>query len=345
MSRHDYTRAPRQEVQDSEDEQPFGLNLICCEPAGVSTSTAWRHVGQGQGGYDKMDTYKYVGKGAGSWNKELVKSRFCCGSQGWSWCLCFFFVSIALVAACTYLWQESLLPVLRGYLSGGAHGSTNITGSLMVTGVDYNSFVNVSGLRDELGRAIASEAGPPVQPDSVVVNLAPGSENVTFTIAAVPENSVEAVVARLRRHQQVESSIGSQLATVDGVQAISMGVIGVRGFHLSSDASPSAAASAYDCDADYTECYDCLLKSWSASKLIWCCQNRGRGCSTTTTLPDYDCLEGYENWKLGWSIVKKAFCCAHEDKGCEEGASPPDEANATRRIRELGPDGLPIETS
>merc|ERR1712113_888952 len=40
----------------------------------------------------------------------------------------------------------------------------------------------------------------------------------------------------------------------------------------------------YDCEAGYHPCYTCLEKHWSANKLNWCCQKKGKGCKSNAPL-------------------------------------------------------------
>jgi len=86
----------------------------------------------------------------------------------------------------------------------------------------------------------------------------------------------------------------------------------------------------YDCNADYLNCYHCLMARWSVSKRAWCCSHARRGCPTgappthpavpaVTSLP-FDCNAGFSNWQAGWSDGKKAWCCDHLHRGC---APPP----------------------
>lgn len=65
------------------------------------------------------------------------------------------------------------------------------------------------------------------------------------------------------------------------------------------------------------ECHDESHNShqWSRKKRLFCCDQVGIGCFTTTS-PPYDCSVAYNNWAAGWSDTKKAWCCEKESKGC-----------------------------
>jgi len=78
---------------------------------------------------------------------------------------------------------------------------------------------------------------------------------------------------------------------------------------------------------------------WSLTKQRWCCEHRGVGCSSTTTvmvpaathpvttfLP-YDCnadfRDNYQYLVRKWHVGKRAWCCAHARRGCPPAYSGP----------------------
>mmetsp|Transcript_50740 Transcript_50740/g.69631 ORF Transcript_50740/g.69631 Transcript_50740/m.69631 type:complete len:173 (-) Transcript_50740:848-1366(-) len=62
----------------------LGAEVLCCEAEGATTAVNWSYVGDGNGGYDKGQTYNFVGEGCGNWEKAEVttyygwKLRPCC---------------------------------------------------------------------------------------------------------------------------------------------------------------------------------------------------------------------------------------------------------------------------
>lgn len=83
--------------------------------------------------------------------------------------------------------------------------------------------------------------------------------------------------------------------------------------------APSTTTLAYNCNVDYTDCYECLEKRWSVAKRTWCCHNHHRGCqrsSTTSASIPYDCTAGLAEPVKGWSQRKETWCCKHEHRGC-----------------------------
>merc|ERR1739838_1281870 len=76
---------------------------------------------------------------------------------------------------------------------------------------------------------------------------------------------------------------------------------------ITTVAPPITTTVAYNCNVDYTDCYECLQKRWSISKLAWCCQVHHRGCaprSTSSGLKAYNCSAGVTNMETGWSSGK-----------------------------------------
>jgi len=80
-----------------------------------------------------------------------------------------------------------------------------------------------------------------------------------------------------------------------------------------------------NCNDDYTDCWECLQRRWSRTKLSYCCTHAHRGCGpvvtvATTTASAYDCNADYtECWEClqhRWSQKKLNFCCTTAHKGC-----------------------------
>ncbi|CAK0899807.1 unnamed protein product [Prorocentrum cordatum] len=328
-------------------------------PEGSSTGWRYAHVGQGRGKYEKVHTYKYVGQGAGSFRKEEVVS-YQPTTRLRPECVCLLLVALILLLIVLWplvasLWPggavegaagEVLSPLL-GSIRNGSNATMMVEGSLVVDNLSYDDVAGDVALNDSLAeavevaiaseatRAAQTEAGQPIEPSQVTAVPVRGTNNsvgVDFVIKALPLGRVDAVTAWLDRSRLVEGKIASHLVADAAVQAAAAGRLGVQGLTLYSHARGSSSSSttapphetkapSFDCDVDFSDCYECLQKSWSPPKLAWCCEHRGRGCETTTTSVVYDCLDGYENWRRGWSPIKKQFCCGSEGKGCETGDS------------------------
>jgi len=122
------------------------------------------------------------------------------------------------------------------------------------------------------------------------------------------------------------TSAGLALLTIHALQA------------LSSASAPILPN--IDCIGDYTECWDCLLRRWSPTKLQFCCEHAHLGCGpVTTTQPQpthYDCQVDHSDCRdcllKRWSQGKLAWCCQHENVGCapaDQPKQPPTQPPAT----------------
>jgi len=85
--------------------------------------------------------------------------------------------------------------------------------------------------------------------------------------------------------------------------------------------SAFADVQSINCQDDYTDCWDCLQRRWSPTKMAYCCTHAHLGCGpVTTTSVQYDCnLEYTDCWEClqhRWSRRKLSFCCATAQKGC-----------------------------
>lgn len=245
---------------------------------------------------------------------------------------------------------QVLSPLVGGAPTNGSNATQMVEGSLVVDNLSYDDVAGDAALNDSLASAVevavASEAtrvsqaeterSPPghrqtIQPSQVTAVPVRGtnaSVGVDFVIKALPLGHADAVAAGLSSTGVAASSLRSEIAShlrADAtVQAAATGNVSVRAFTVYSHARQSSststtAAPSFDCDVDYSECYECLRKSWSPAKLAWCCDHQARGCETTTTSVVYVCSEGYDNWRQGWSSVKKQFCCESQGLACETG--------------------------
>jgi len=101
-----------------QDSRWGGTRGMCFRPEAVEPN--WSHVGAGNGGYEKVETYNYVGEGAGSYAKDALGQHVVYGWRLRSCCL-FLLCSAVLLALCVVLapWLEALwTDVLPGLLPG-----------------------------------------------------------------------------------------------------------------------------------------------------------------------------------------------------------------------------------
>lgn len=388
VARTAYSAAPQHE---GDEDEHFAFSAMCCDSSSQHATPDWKYVGQGRGGYEKLQNYSYVGQGAGSFQKEEIIS-YRPTLRPRSECICLLLATLIMLFlwAAPHLWRtggstkdkdetsQTLfgagVGVIGPVLGGGGGGATaleDVAGSCEVVNVTYQSLVNHKALAPFLAaarRGIAKEAGTiihSIQPRAVNVSIAEGfdkSAKLEFVIKAVKAKVLDDVIQQLNDTDSMQSSLVSELTDEHAVLSAASGLVGVRncglegGFAAGSSqtttttkrvgvevqlggggpARPQGSSStttptnvSHDCDADYTDCYVCLRKTWSSQKLAWCCEHAGKGCETTTTSVVYNCLEGFDNWRLGWSSAKKEFCCAKHGKGCHDGSAYKEEKTST----------------
>jgi len=310
-----------------------------------------------------VHSYRYVGEGAGSFHREEIVS-YRPTTRLRSECVCLMLAAMILLLIVLWpriygLWPGDAVEgaagvvasPLLGALTNGSNATETVEGSIVVDNLSYEDVAGDAALNDSLTSAVemavaseatrAAQAGQPIQPSQVIAVPMRGtntSVGVDFTITALLLGRADAVAAGLSRTDSVESSIASHLAADATVQNAATGSVGVRSFTLysharkSSSASTTAAAPSFACDVDYTECYECLRKTWSPAKLTWCCDHQARGCETTTTSVVFDCSAGYDKWRRGWSSIKKQFCCESQGRGCETGDNASQRGGSTTSI-------------
>lgn len=61
---------PRAQPNQANNGSCTGIGTLCLSRDALASTFSWRHVGEGQGRYEKVMTYDYVGDGAGSFLKE-----------------------------------------------------------------------------------------------------------------------------------------------------------------------------------------------------------------------------------------------------------------------------------
>jgi len=272
-----------------------GAEVACCEAQGAVTSTSWEFVGQGNGGYQNINSYQYVGEGAGCYDKEVTttywgwKFRKCCiGGLG---CL--------LIPALLWL----LLQILNPEKPDGPDPSTpppiiEISTPAPSPAPEPNRPLydcSKQGLWTLMKRDWCCKhygRGCPTHPPAPPTTKPPPATTKPPVVVPVPIPAP--TPAPVIPHP------------------------------------PALTSLPYDCNADFLNCYHCLMARWSVGKRAWCCAHARRGCPTAAPpgppapepLP-FDCFAGYSNWQAGWSEPKKVWCCAHSHRGCPPPTTAP----------------------
>jgi len=266
-----------------------GMEVACCEAQGAVTQTNWAFVGQGNGGYNSVQSYQYVGDGCGSFDKETTTTYW-----GWKFRKCCIGVGGCLLIP-ALLWL--LIQILNPEPNPGPDPSTPPPIIVISTPAPSPAPEPNRPLYDCSKQGLWTLAkrdwcckhygrGCPTHPPTPPVTTPCPTHPPVPHPVPIPAPAPVPVP-----HPVVPTSLP------------------------------------YDCNADFLNCYHCLMKRWSVSKRAWCCAHARRGCPTgappvppaplppTTSLP-YDCAAGFSNWQAGWSVGKKAWCCEHQHKGC-----------------------------
>jgi len=286
---------------------------MCCEAEGAVTSVNWVQVGNGNGAYDKSQTYNYVGQGCGSFEKEEVVTYY-----GWKFKGCCMGVSaLAVLLALIYIYltwpvETTTTTTTTPYVPPWTPPPTPAPtpAPVVTTSAPYDcnaGFANwQAGWADGKKAWCCTHAGrgcPPGTP-------APPNECQIGGVATwTPE-----------KRAMCCQKYGNGCATPAPPPA--------------PVPVPVPVAMPYDCNAGFAN----WQAGWSVPKKAWCCAHTGRGCQTgggcataapmpvvpvpvpVATSAPYDCNAGFANWQAGWSVGKKAWCCQNTGRGCETAA-------------------------
>jgi len=260
------------------------LQTVCCEAQHAIANMSWAYVGEGRGAYSMSPTYNFVGEGCGNFDREVATTYY-----GWKVrkC-CLVLVGLLLLPLLVYfmmLLTGTTIPTLTPVPS---------TTSLQTTSTPFNC--GVGGLESmsqtqwccqHYGVGCTTQP-PPTAAPAPPPPPPPLPPTTSPHLLPVPVPAPAPAVAS-----------------------------------LPVPARPAATSLPFDCNADFIDCYHCLVQRWSIGKRAWCCAHAHRGCPTVapttpplkTSLP-FDCNAGFANWKAGWSRGKKGWCCTHANRGC-----------------------------
>jgi len=323
----------------------------CFDPAAASSVAAWHYVGEGRGGFSKVQSYSYAGIGHGDWERKVTTTY-----TGWrlkNWCIVL--LAVLLLVPLMYL----LSPLL-------------LTEDTSEARKPHKVLVQA----------------PPELPFDCDDDQGWVDEKKAWCCEHFKMHCPSTTEGVLRATPLIVSGRGKELAvkqttTPRPVQSHQMPP--PKGPNTQQQTLPP-----FDCDIDYADCYHCLQKSWAPAKRDWCCEHGGRGCTTpappfdcgkgstgdwlsdkrdyccahggrgctTTALPaevaraaarakrarraeraerasreaaaaaaeraespppgslPFDCDAGFAHWAHGWSVPKKAWCCDHARRGC-----------------------------
>lgn len=314
------------------------------EPEGATTSENWQFVGEGKGGYSKIQNYSFVGPGQGTFDQEVTKTgyggcmkKFCTG-------MCLLLVLAAVGYAALQMESEEG-PRLK------SEGAKILPDVVEINWGPQTAAPISTAAPAAVPVAAAIAAATTGVPESIVGSsarrymCATGAQEARTNAAIYAEwdaadTDKSGSVSReeIMVQKQTLSPKTSDLlldADADGSGSLSFEEFAAALSHSGDKSLRGAkadAAAAHGGDAPSN------LKSWSLDKRSWCCGHWGVGCdgldelakeavqqANTThhkaqsnhTAHAFDCKAGASKWKTGWSGEKKKYCCEQAQVGCE----------------------------
>jgi len=318
------------------------------EPEGSVTTETWQYVGDGQGGYSKVQSYSFVGDGNGNYDKEMSSAG--CAGRVRRLCAAFFFVLVLSGVAYVFLPVRGILEQLQPVLAYTTSAPTAEADSASeppelvapvvtkstpryvcstgrqkakLAAIVYSEWISIdsdkSGTvsREEL---VARKASMPADTFQLLLNSdinGDGSlsrEEFSSVLGVSDEMALRNQTQGLDGGTEVESWTLAKRKWCCDHSGVGCG----EGRHGKLDEKEGHKSGEFDCQAGIEE-WDA---QWSQRKQLYCCGQIG--CSRRIGGKPYDCEAGFRNWKKGWSSAKKDWCCNHHHKGCPEDTSDVD---------------------
>lgn len=216
-----------------------GAEDACFEAEGNVRDVSWQYVGEGRGGYAKVNNFNYVGEGVGSYDATVMGGERSGSGSG----------------RCNVLQCQLVLLGLLVAVAVAA-GVYTAVGLQLAPPAPATS---------RLGRPARPAAGPAA---SIVAH---DSENEHLVELFNCQRDGLMIPAKVRYCcQKHKLFCDRQASESEGAGAPPIAEAPSRG----GAASAVGAVGLFDCD----ERGDEWKTSWAVPQKIWCCQNQGRGC-------------------------------------------------------------------
>jgi len=229
-----------------------GAELMCFEPAGQVKQVNWKYVGEGKGGYNKVQSYNYVGAG-GSYNQQQVSKNY----------------------------GNTARNVCKGSLVLGVVG-------MMVyyyfTAPHEHSHSNTAS-------AAATESGTTTQPASSGTPELFNCHNMELMIPAKEQYCCQTHQLFCRPGQVTVKTPQGQFQQAVALRGSATGPFGAQPFECSIGFNSwqigwSAEKKAWCCTNAGRACpsparFDCVNNrsdGWTPAKKAWCCEKHHQGC-------------------------------------------------------------------
>jgi len=292
---------------------PRGCAGACCEVEAVVTGTNWTYVGEGNGGYSKVQTYNYVGEGEGSFENEVVTTYY-----GWKVRRCCIgLLSIVFLVALLYLLLAVMLPFGKGLIQGNDGSNSNDA-----TGANGTATVGTATFDPSLVLPYNCSSLDPwtqTQQDWCCAHFGKGCPSTSSQPGATfsydcktnQENGIKGWSGARKAWCCAHKRLGCQ-STLPADQGIANGRI------VAPTAKPTTTPQLGQPDCASGQAMH--WASWGIPQRQWCCKVRKVGCSPppplATSLP-YDCNRDFNNWQSKWSPERKQWCCQYARRGCK----------------------------
>mmetsp|Transcript_71339 Transcript_71339/g.137763 ORF Transcript_71339/g.137763 Transcript_71339/m.137763 type:complete len:544 (-) Transcript_71339:149-1780(-) len=233
------------------------VSTFCNVEASVAGAN-WQYVGEGHGGYAKVQKYRYVGVG-GDWEKEVteIPTNWRLKKVG------FFILALLIVGPLVYLGS--------GLVIDDTEEEQNAVAEKVLIGPPSR------GTLDGSAKVSNQRQGPEMDCTVGMFNWRQwhiDKKQVccrTHHIGCEKEDPFDCELGRVNWRQSWLTDKKAWCCKEKQVGCASQ--------------KPLPDQVPFDCNEDYVSCYHCLLKRWSDAKREWCCHHGGRGCPTPPPPP------------------------------------------------------------
>mmetsp|Transcript_535 Transcript_535/g.1083 ORF Transcript_535/g.1083 Transcript_535/m.1083 type:complete len:761 (-) Transcript_535:69-2351(-) len=323
------------------------------EPEGSVTTETWQYVGEGKGGYSKLQTYSFVGDGNGTFDKQGVTTNY--GGSTKRCCTGLFILLVAAgVAYAVFTMHEKAPKEVEELLP-----------DFIVTTQQPTKVASTSKAQPKLRHEVRQDHdGHPTQQETAMSYHPSSSQSTTVAPAQTPAPvailgpaSPKYVCAATKKDARVQAAIFAEWQAVDRDRSgfVTRDELMAQKATLSSttlellldadvDGSGSLSSEEFSAalarsgtikpkskDDDDDRLPEGSTAEWSKEKRKWCCHNMGVACPPpkehkehkehkthhrhSSEEAKFDCEEDGDSADE-WPDHHKKWCCKHARVGC-----------------------------